>query len=220
MFATGTDRCPIKYYKIFESHRPKESKRPSSPFFLAVNHKVWRGNATWYKVCPLGKNQIGKFLPDAAKSAGLEACGKKVANHSVRKTSISHLLDAGIPENFVTQLSGHKNLQSLSTYKSASLTQQRQMSDCLRQDLQHVMPPPIVPGDGRSSTNLYSNQSTMSVNQSSFSLQGVQARMPSLFASANIGSISNCVFNIQQPVASHSYYSAAPSTSREDTTKH
>ncbi|XP_078352417.1 uncharacterized protein KIAA1958-like [Oculina patagonica] len=26
VFATGTDRCPIKYYKIFESHRPKKVK--------------------------------------------------------------------------------------------------------------------------------------------------------------------------------------------------
>ena len=77
-------------------------------------------------------------MPKAAKKAGLQAWGRKLSNHSVRKTSISRLLDAGIPENFVTQLSGHKILQSLSLYKSASLAHQRQMSDTLRQQI----PPP------------------------------------------------------------------------------
>ena len=56
---------------------------------------------------------------------------KKVSNHSVRKTSIERLLDANFPENYVMQLSGHKNIQSLSAYKSASLGHQRQMSDAL-----------------------------------------------------------------------------------------
>ena len=128
VFATGTEKCPIRYYKIIESHRPEKAKKTSSPFFLAINHKVWREKSVWYKVSPLGKNQIANFLPKVAQNAGLQACGKKIANHSVRKTSITRLLDAGIPENYVTQLSGHKNLQSLSSYKSASLTHQRQMS--------------------------------------------------------------------------------------------
>ena len=84
-----------------------------SPFFLAINYNAWRTKSTWYKASPLGKNQIGQFLPKAAKNAGLQACGRKLSNHSVRKTSISRLLDAGISENFVTQLNGHKNFQSL-----------------------------------------------------------------------------------------------------------
>ena len=138
IFATGTEQCPVRYFKIFESHRSEEAKPPTSPFFLAINHNAWRTKSTWYKVSPLGKNQIGQFLPKAAKKAGLQPCGRKLSNRSVRKTSISRLLDAGIPENFVTQLSGHKNLQSLSSYKSASLAHQRLMSVTLRQQI----PPP------------------------------------------------------------------------------
>jgi len=102
IFATGTERCPVQYFKIFESHRPEEAKTPTSPFFLAINHNAWRSKSTWYKVSPLGKNQIGQFLPKAAKKAGLQACGRKISNHLVRKTSISRLPDAGILENFVT----------------------------------------------------------------------------------------------------------------------
>lgn len=110
----------------------------------------------------------------------------KIANHSVRKTSISRLLD-GAPENFVAQLSGHKNLQSLSSYKSASITHQRKMSDILQQlsrSTSSVNVPNVVPFGGTSSL-----QSSFA-QQSSFSFQDMPHR--GFFASANIGSISNC----------------------------
>ncbi len=68
-------------------------------------------------------------LKKAASVSGLaQQIGGKVSNHSVRKTTISRLLDANTPENFVAQLSGHKNTQSLQNYKSASEQHQRQMS--------------------------------------------------------------------------------------------
>jgi len=55
---------------------------------------------------PLGKNEIGKFLSSAAKNADLQQDGKRVTNHSVRKTLFQGLsLDADVLENFVTQLS-------------------------------------------------------------------------------------------------------------------
>ena len=74
------------------------------------------------------KIEIGKFLSTAAKNAGLHREGKKVTNHSVRKTCISRPLDADVPENFVAQLSDHKNTESLQTYKSASAKHQKRMS--------------------------------------------------------------------------------------------
>jgi integrase len=199
IFATGTERCRVRFFKLFESHRPEKAKAPSYPFFLAINHKGWREKPNgWYKLSPLGKNQIGKFLPKAAQKAGLQACGKKIANHSVRKTSISRLLDGGTPENFVAQLSGHKNLQSLSSYKSASITHQRKMSDILQQQSSRPGLSPNAPNfvsvDGTSS------QQSSFAQQKSFSFQAMPH--PSLFASANIGSISNCVFNLVQSAPS------------------
>ena len=77
---------------------------------------------------PSEKNEIGKFLSTAAKNAGLHREGKKVTNHSVRKTCISRLLDADVPENFVAQLSGHKSTESLQSYKSTSAKHQKRMS--------------------------------------------------------------------------------------------
>ena len=182
IFATGTEQRPVRYFKTFESHCPEEAKTPASPFFLAINHNAWRTKSTWYKVLPLGKNQIAQLLLKAAKKAGLQACGRKRSNHSVRKT--------GIPENIVTQLSGHQNLQSLSSYKTASLAHQRQMSDTLRQQI----PPPNL----RARFFLSTKAAVCSSVQ--FPTRAVSAfkrcRTIHSSRSATIGSISNCVFNI------------------------
>ena len=40
IFENSTDRCSIKFYKIFMMHRPKESCNSESPFFLAVRQKL------------------------------------------------------------------------------------------------------------------------------------------------------------------------------------
>ena len=107
------------------------------------------------------------------KQAGLQACGKKIGNHSVRKTSISRLLDGGTPENFVAQLSGHKNMQSLSWWKSASITHQRKMSDILQQQASRPGLSPNVP-DFVSVNGTSSQQSSFSQQRSfSFSFQAM-----------------------------------------------
>ena len=128
IYATNTARCPVSFYKKFRSHRPVEMNAPESPFYLAVRHNRRSNEEVWYMKAPLGKNEIGKFLSTAAKNAGLHREGKKVTNHSVRKTCISRLLDADVPENFVAQLSGHKSTESLQCYKFASAKHQKRMS--------------------------------------------------------------------------------------------
>jgi len=84
---------------------------------------------------PSRRNEIGKFLSKAAEKAGIQVPGSKISTHSVRKTCISRLLDANTPENFVGQLSGHKNIESLQSYKSASEQHQRGMSQVLSRQL-------------------------------------------------------------------------------------
>ena len=36
LLATGDARCPVKFYKAFEKHRPDELKKPEAPLYLAV----------------------------------------------------------------------------------------------------------------------------------------------------------------------------------------
>ena len=39
LFTTGGARCPVKFYKTFEKHRPEEMKKPEAPFYLAIKQK-------------------------------------------------------------------------------------------------------------------------------------------------------------------------------------
>ena len=43
--ATDTDRCPVRFYKLFKSHRPDEMNEPDSPIFLAVKHGIFLKNS-------------------------------------------------------------------------------------------------------------------------------------------------------------------------------
>ena len=63
-----------------------------------------------------------------AQSAGLKG---KFTNHSVRKTSCTNLLQAGVPPTLIQQISGHKNVSSLSNYATASREQVCEMNRIL-----------------------------------------------------------------------------------------
>ena len=174
--------------------------KPESPFYLAVRHNRSSQDNVWYMKLPLGKNEIGKFLSIAAQRAGLQREGKQITNHSVCKMCISRLLDADIPENFVAQLSGHKNTESLQLYKLASSTHQRRMSLTLSkarsssekstvssvQDLQMA--------SCSSSENASTSTSINSMMESS--VDPLLSSATPVFAGANIGSISGCTFQI------------------------
>ena len=135
IYETGNNNCPVKYYNIFKESRPSDSFTSDSPFFLAINHKRKLNirKSPWYLNKPLGKNKIGEFMSDAAKVCNFS--GKKVANHSVRKTSIGKLLDANIQDIYVAQHSGHKNTDSLKHYKSANNEKIYEMSNILSTEI-------------------------------------------------------------------------------------
>ena len=150
---------------------------------------------------PLGKNEIGKFLSTAAQNAGLHREGKRVTNHSVRKTCISRLLDADIPENFVAQLTGHKSTESLQSYKSASSNHQRRMSLTLsraRSSSEKSTAVSNVEDLQMASCSSSQNASTIAAVNSMMnsSVDPLLSSTAPVFAGANIGSISDCTFQI------------------------
>ena len=63
-----------------------------------------------------------------SEKAGL---GPNVTNHSGRKTMIQALTNNDIPATDIIQLSGHKNLQSVTNYSVVPEKQQVQMSHTL-----------------------------------------------------------------------------------------
>lgn len=128
IFPSGNKRCPVRLFKIFRDHRPDETMVEGFSFFLGIDWKKSEKDKIWYTNRAMGRNKIAEFLPEAKKLLKLPG---KVANHSVRKTGISQLLEADIPEIFVAQHSGMKNRDSLKSYKTASLSHQKRMCNIL-----------------------------------------------------------------------------------------
>ena len=217
--ATNTNKCPVRLYKTFRAHRPAAMNEEDSPFYLAINHNRKPENEVWYKKCPLGKNKIGQFL-SAAVSAGHLGGIKKVANHSVRKTSIGRLLDANCPETFVAQLSGHKSVDSLSHYKVPSAKHQRAMFNVLsRGDDQSFLSSSTAVSARQ--TNQLPQPQLKQLNEIPSSSVTAVAALPrsevlkqsqnnqltinphEIFRGASIGNISGCSFN---------FYSSLPTS--------
>ena len=132
-YINGLEQCPVTVYKEFKKRRPKSMLEEDSPFFLQVNryHCDKPGKDHWYLARPMGKNKISEIMKSAAKDANISSEAKKLANHSVRKTNVDRLMEAGVPPTTIVQLTGHKRTESLASYHRASQEQQRQMSKIL-----------------------------------------------------------------------------------------
>ena len=106
---------------------------PDDRFYLQVNRsKKLKDPSIWYKDQPLGKNSIGDLAKTMSTKGGLK--GKKT-NHGGRRTAITTLVHNKVPPNYIMQLSGHKNVQSINNYSTLSIIQQKEMSNMLS-DLQ------------------------------------------------------------------------------------
>lgn len=189
LYATNGARCPVMFYKIYEHHRPQSAKEPDSSFFLGIEWKAARCHPIWYTSRPMGKNKISEILTVARKRFGF--AGRKVSNHSVRKTGIGRLLDADIPEVFVAQHAGIKNTESLKNYKSAGEKHQVAMSNVLNE-----VSSSTITKTASASRSLIGNASsavasaeTLVLSQSSTSSVSKDSR---LFAGANF---HDCTFN-------------------------
>ena len=120
-------RCPVRLYKLFKEKRPAAMLTDEAPFYLAINNMATNFDKhAWYKVAPIGKNSLGSLLRHITIEGELKG---RFTNHTARKTGITNLLHAGVAPSLITQFSGHKNVDSLKNYSSASTKQQREMAN-------------------------------------------------------------------------------------------
>ena len=137
-------------------------------------------------------------MTKAAKNAGLPG---NVTNHSVRKTCISRLMDADIPVNYVAQLSGHKNLKGLDSYKTASEDHQRKMSLLLSSETKS----PISSNDAvKASQHPFKPREDKQASSGEDPFTG-------FFAGSNISKIEGCTFNFS--------FNTAPCSSGESSAR-
>ena len=107
---------------------------------------------------------------------------------------IYRLMDADVPENYVAQLSGHKNLKSLDDYKTASASHRRNMSMVLSRS---GMVTSAVNGESRS---LQKYEASIVTSQSGFQEQDVsftnRSAVEGVFSECTIKIIEGCTFNV------------------------
>ena len=129
MFAVpNIEKCPSKAYKVYAEKRPAEMKTDDAPFYLAVNNVKSGSGKPWFKKAPVGVNKLNTLMKTMAQKAGL---GPNFKNHSGRKTMIQTLVNNDVPPTDIMQLSGHKNVQSITSYSTVSQKQQLNMSHTL-----------------------------------------------------------------------------------------
>jgi len=80
----------------------------------------------------MGEHKIGQLMKEmAVKSCLTAATGKKITNHSSRKTCVQRLKNAGIPRDKIIDVTGHRNILSLNLYEGDDENQARELSNII-----------------------------------------------------------------------------------------
>ena len=134
-------------------------------------------------------------MKNMAEKAGLTT---KFTNHSGRKTMMQTLVNQNFPPTDIIQLSGHKNLQSVTHYSTVNESQQMEMSRTLSS---------VATGNLSHLCNLTTRNSGVSVHSSTKIQKATsehkvekQHTMPALFSNATIsgGSINISINTLKQ----------------------
>ena len=75
----------------------------------------------WFSRTPLGHNTLKNFVGNMCKKAGIK--GYKT-NHSLRATAATRLYLSGVDEQLVMELTGHRSIEGIRSYKRTSREQQ------------------------------------------------------------------------------------------------
>ena len=209
MYATNTDRDPVKLYKKFIERRKDETKKPDSPFYLTCIPVNRLDSNIWYYSRPMGENTLANLMPMAAKDCGL---GRKT-NHSVRKSCVQSLRKAGVARDKIKHVTGHKSTYSIENYDDGlSDDEQMEFSDVLTNNTSNLTSLPDLPNRKRYAASATctavalpeeQNQSVENLSASTAvavpSEQNQLSTMSNLFGTGSV--LNNCTFNINMNMA-------------------
>ena len=130
MFATNDNRCPVQLFKLYVSKRPLHL-RQSGPFYLGIKPKAVMDDSVCYLSTQLGKNKISSIFKAITDGSRAALNGKKLANHSARKTSVKKMKKAGLPEESIIKITGHNSSAGLRSYDEGDEEEFRQLSNAI-----------------------------------------------------------------------------------------
>lgn len=107
--------CPVRLYHLLA--RRRGDNITTDRFFLTPN-PFWKNAecSKWYKNCPVGANEISKWVKHAAEETGLDIKRRKITNHSLRSSAVSNLAKSGVGENQLLKITGHSSVNSIKSY--------------------------------------------------------------------------------------------------------
>ena len=79
----------------------------------------------WFSSNPVGCNTLGTTVKTFCRDAGIEG---NYANHSLRATTATRGLAKGIPDKFIMERTGHRDVRSLQQYQRRSIECKVEMS--------------------------------------------------------------------------------------------
>ena len=121
----NTDRCVVRLYEKYMSHRPDHMPKCSKDFYLRPL-TVPNGDV-WYSCQPRGRHKLEKVVKEMCKKAGFS--GKKT-NHSLRASSATRMYAEGLDEQLICERTGHRSV-AVRSYKRMSNAMLRDVSDVL-----------------------------------------------------------------------------------------
>ena len=134
MFAHGGSRCPVKFLELLITKRPQKL-RSSGPLYLRPLESPHTD--VWYSLQPVGIQTINAYMKNMAKLANLDITNKKFTNHSIRKTTVCKLQKAGVSNDKIIAVTGHRNEMSLKAYSDVDVDEHKKISTILSDQLQH-----------------------------------------------------------------------------------
>ena len=176
----GGERDPHRAFIEYIGHRPKGDKVPGNFYLSPVDSPK---SNVWYKMVSIGRNTLAKHMQSIASIASLDG---KFTNSSGRKTVIQALRDDFDPLE-ISELTGHANPLSISSYSHNPLEKQRQMSNKLagfnpsttttNSDSSHALQELVINCSAPPSNTTATSNRDISTSRSSYLMQGALGGM-------------------------------------------
>ena len=124
MWATdGGSRDPVRLFQKFLRRHPSEMRTSGSLYLTIIQRPK---TEVWYAKSKMDEHKLGSIMRILAKTLNVE--GKRISNHSTRKSVVAKLKKAGQLRHKIIQITCHANECSLDDYDEVDEGERRTLS--------------------------------------------------------------------------------------------
>ena len=190
----GGNHCIVR---VFDAYIQKLPDFPDDFYLRPLLQTPHSG--PWYARAKVGVNTLKKILPELSKEA---AVGVHYTNHSLRATAITRMYEGGVPENLISEKSGHKSIKALRSYESTSIQQEKVAGSMISGEacsvvpalLPATIPPRMLPNSEFQGPSMPTSEAQWpEFHGSSTSMPTSEAQRPNNMPT--FSGLNNCTFN-------------------------